>query len=106
MSFLYAAILTEPIRHPIICSSRAFLISHSISHKYSPKSATYDELKKHIGQPTEFEATAVGAYFFLSYTDKKRLNDIMSSGVSTKRKMELLINAYMRAVYRYQVDLF
>lgn len=64
------------------------------------------EEKLYISQPTELEAYAVTAYYFLNLYDQKKLTKIMSSKIVLQKKYEKLINTYYEIVYPWRSPVF
>lgn len=89
------------------------IIVHELAHYLQE---TWDEIyysiddlkneKEYILQPTEFEATTIGSYYFLKHFAPNELTEIKKINVPEKRKFELIINAYRRHVYPWRTPLF
>ena len=64
------------------------------------------EYNKYISQQTEFEAYAVGSYYFLKKFNKRKLNKIMRLRIDKERRFKYLINAFWEEVYPWRPLVF
>ena len=82
------------------------IIVHELTHYYqttfvndnyyAPDIIPLNMFRRYIRQPVEFEAFAVGSFYYLSVLCKKTLKRIMKGNITIDKKFELLINAFWK----------
>lgn len=80
------------------------IILHELSHYLQvtmPKEGEHliSDIKLQMLQPAQFEAYAVDMYYYLAFTEKKRLKNILKSHSAQEEKIKAIFNSYLKKVY-------